>query len=185
MKDRVPTYPGRVKLTPVSGQANTYDMVRADSPTQEGTPLNKDTLLKDTTATALGLTGDPTVDEAFAALASALSGITPVENMVIQKITTSMTWTAPKAVGQKFTVYAVGGGGGGCYGDSAWPGNGGGGGGYVAVKDVVIPQGTSVTVMCGAGGTYGAQSSSADAGDGGSTSFGSYVTSAGGKGGGQ
>nr|DAP69617.1 MAG TPA: hypothetical protein [Caudoviricetes sp.] len=69
MKDRVPTYPGRVKLTPVSGQANTYDMVRADSPTQEGTPLNKDTLLKDTTAASLGLTGDPTVDEAFAKLA--------------------------------------------------------------------------------------------------------------------
>ena len=37
--DRVPTYPGRVKLTPVSGQANTYDMVRADSPTVEGSDL--------------------------------------------------------------------------------------------------------------------------------------------------
>lgn len=69
MKDRVPRYPGRVTLTPVSGQANTYDMVRADQPTQEGTPINKDTLLKDTTAAALGLTGDPTVDDAFARLA--------------------------------------------------------------------------------------------------------------------
>lgn len=39
--DRVPTYPGRVKLTPVSGQANTYDMVRADEPVEEGTPINK------------------------------------------------------------------------------------------------------------------------------------------------
>ncbi len=39
--DRVPTYPGRVKLTPVSGQANTYDMVRADEPIEEGTPINK------------------------------------------------------------------------------------------------------------------------------------------------
>lgn len=65
MQDRTPTYPGRVTLTPVSGQANTYDMVRADSPTQEGTPLNKNTLLKDTTAASLGLTGDPTVDEAL------------------------------------------------------------------------------------------------------------------------
>lgn len=37
--DRVPTYPGRVILTPVSG--NTYDMVRADSPTVEGTPIDK------------------------------------------------------------------------------------------------------------------------------------------------
>ena len=29
MQDRIPTYPGRVKLTPVSGQENTYDLVRA------------------------------------------------------------------------------------------------------------------------------------------------------------
>lgn len=41
VQDRIPTYPGRVKMTPVAGQANTYDMVRADSPVQEGTPINK------------------------------------------------------------------------------------------------------------------------------------------------
>ena len=41
--DRVPTYPGRVVLTPVSGQANTFDMVRADSPRVAGTPLDKAT----------------------------------------------------------------------------------------------------------------------------------------------
>ncbi len=41
--DRVPTYPGRVKLTPVSGQANTYDMVRSDAPTVVGSPLDKAT----------------------------------------------------------------------------------------------------------------------------------------------
>ena len=39
--DRVPTYPGRVTLTPVSGAENTYDMVRADQPITEGTPINK------------------------------------------------------------------------------------------------------------------------------------------------
>jgi hypothetical protein len=39
--DRVPTYPGRVKLTPVSGQDNVYDMVRSDSPVEPGTPINK------------------------------------------------------------------------------------------------------------------------------------------------
>lgn len=66
MKDRVPLYPGRVTLTPVSGQANTFDLVRADQPTQEGTPLNKSTLLKDATARKYGL--DPqtaTVNDAF------------------------------------------------------------------------------------------------------------------------
>lgn len=41
--DRVPTYPGRVVLTPVSGQANTFDMVRADAPRVDGTPMDKAT----------------------------------------------------------------------------------------------------------------------------------------------
>ena len=40
-KDRVPTHPGRVKLTPVPGQDNTFDMVRFDEPIEEGTPLDK------------------------------------------------------------------------------------------------------------------------------------------------
>lgn len=39
--DRISTYPGRVKLIPVEGQANTYDMVRADEPIEPGTPINK------------------------------------------------------------------------------------------------------------------------------------------------
>ena len=36
--NRVPLYPGRVNLDPVSG--NTYELTRADNPTQAGTPLN-------------------------------------------------------------------------------------------------------------------------------------------------
>lgn len=50
IKDRIPTYPGRVRLTPVAGQANTYDMVRADEPVEPGTPINKalfDSILRD------------------------------------------------------------------------------------------------------------------------------------------
>lgn len=39
--DRAPRYPGRVRLNPVSGQPNVYDMTRADQPTNEGTPINK------------------------------------------------------------------------------------------------------------------------------------------------
>lgn len=39
--DRVPKYPGRVKLVPVPGQENTYDMIRVDEPIVEGTPINK------------------------------------------------------------------------------------------------------------------------------------------------
>ena len=63
MKDRVPLYPGRVRLTPVSGQQNTYDMVRADKPTQEGDPLSKKTLLKDATAALYGLDATAVPDE--------------------------------------------------------------------------------------------------------------------------
>jgi len=54
MTDRNAQYPGRVKLTPVSGQANTYDMELADSPRQVGTPLNKATFLPDSVANYIG-----------------------------------------------------------------------------------------------------------------------------------
>lgn len=40
-RDRVPTYPGRVRLVPVSGDL--YDLVRADEPREIGTPLDRAT----------------------------------------------------------------------------------------------------------------------------------------------
>ena len=43
--DRVSTYPGRVKLTPVGGgEPVLYDMEWADEPVVPGTPLNKENL---------------------------------------------------------------------------------------------------------------------------------------------
>lgn len=70
MQDRLPTYPGRVVITPVEGAANTYDMVLADVPTQEGTPLNKANLLSDSTAALLNLTPQTaTPNDALVALA--------------------------------------------------------------------------------------------------------------------
>lgn len=65
MRDRIPRYAGRVKLTPVANQQYTYDMVRADEPLQEGTPLNRNTLLSDQTAAEFGLSLDATPDEAM------------------------------------------------------------------------------------------------------------------------
>lgn len=66
MTDRVAKYPGRVKLVPVANLDNTYDMTMADGATTAGTPLNKSTFLKTSTASTLGLTGaDPTPDDAF------------------------------------------------------------------------------------------------------------------------
>lgn len=41
--DRVPTHPGRIRITPVAGEENTFDTERADDATVEGTPLNKAT----------------------------------------------------------------------------------------------------------------------------------------------
>ena len=70
MKDRIPKFPGRVMITPVSGQTNIYDMVRADEPEEAGTPMNKQTLLTDEAAADVGLDpdGDYTPNDAFALL---------------------------------------------------------------------------------------------------------------------
>lgn len=70
MKDRLSKYPGRVKLTPVAGQADTFDMIRADEPEDIGTPLNKNTFLTDETAEAMGLDPEtnPTPNDALVAL---------------------------------------------------------------------------------------------------------------------
>lgn len=70
MKDRKPKYPGRVRLTPVQGQENVFDLERADEPLEDGTPLNKATLLDDETAASLGLTEDSTVNDAFNVISS-------------------------------------------------------------------------------------------------------------------
>lgn len=51
MKDRVPTYPGRVSLTSLGN--NLYDLARADDPTEVGTKLSKVNLLSDDAALAV------------------------------------------------------------------------------------------------------------------------------------
>lgn len=75
MKDRVPINPGRVLITPENGNAAFYaTMTRADNPTQEGDPLNKNTLLKDATAALYGLGADAVPDDVLRALKSILDG---------------------------------------------------------------------------------------------------------------
>lgn len=68
MKDRVPRYPGRIMLRPVTNVPDTYTMYRQDAPTEEGTPINKATLLRDDTAGLLDLGTDGTPDMMFKAL---------------------------------------------------------------------------------------------------------------------
>ena len=77
MKDRIATNPGRVRLVPVPGQTNTYDMTMADNPTEQGTALNKGTLLSDATAalTDAEYGGTPdTPNEALALIAKGKVG---------------------------------------------------------------------------------------------------------------
>lgn len=199
MKDRVPRYPGRVTLTPVEGQANTYDMVRADEPTEAGTPLNTASLLS--AATSQNIFGDNsnlhTPDEAFRALISFISTGTTKTDV----IETSQTWEAPAdLVGNSVYVICVGGGGGGggasnVYSDSGYyttggSSGGGGGSGYVSFGKVdVLPSG-EYDVIIGAGGTDGANGSyysgswsGKNGTDGGATSFANIVVAQGGKGG--
>lgn len=92
MKNRVPTYPGRVTMTPVSGAANTYDMVRADVPIDAGTPLNKETLLQDSTAALLGLETDATPDDALKALINKLTAAQSEVSTLTTKVNGLITY---------------------------------------------------------------------------------------------
>ena len=48
MKDRIIQYPHRYKLTPVSGEADTYDLEEVTGTiTEVGTPLNKKYIYKE------------------------------------------------------------------------------------------------------------------------------------------
>ena len=184
MQDRISTYPGRVKLVPVQGHENTYDMTRADDPSQPGTPLNKATFLKDATAALYGLNADAVPDDVLADIAPKLL-YGGVESRVMVPFYTSGTFTVPSdALGNVFTVICVGGGGAGGYGGtggSIGQGAGGGAGG-LEIETIQLTPGETVSVIIGAGGLPG--TSSQPGGDGGNTAFGSYVSASGGEGGG-
>lgn len=106
MQDRVPLYPGRVTLTPVAGQENTFDMARADQPTQEGTPLNKATLLKDATAAKFGKDTGAVPDDVLNVLSkSVLEGTYPVVDVYA-----GQNWekgTVPNVSGSVWQAIAV------------------------------------------------------------------------------
>ena len=73
MRNRVPTRPGRVLITPEDGSAPYYaTLTRADEPTQIGDPLGKATFLKDDTAALYGLTSEAVPDDALAILSKAI-----------------------------------------------------------------------------------------------------------------
>jgi hypothetical protein len=77
LKDRIPAYPGRIILTPVSGQTNTYDMTLADSPTQDGNKI--------TAAVFAHIENALVVQDAL--LSDAIQGTTAHPTIVSRKVT--------------------------------------------------------------------------------------------------
>lgn len=153
MKDRVSLHPGRVVLTPVPGQTNTYDMTMADQPTQVGDPPIKANLLPDGIVTAFGLPGNnPQVKD----------GISRLPWHKIQEWTTagSYTWTAPDLFnGRSYTigVMVIGGGAsGGAYARNGliegYIGADGGPSGYSNYAIIKVTPGSTHNIVVGAGG---------------------------------
>lgn len=91
MQDRISRYPGRVRLTPVAGQENVYDMILADEPTQEGTKINKATLLTDVVAASFGLPNTAAPNDVLSKIKTLMDASNGVINQKIGMITGNYT----------------------------------------------------------------------------------------------
>lgn len=93
-------------------------------------------------------------------------------------ITTSGTWTNTTGSELSAKVMCFG-GGGGAYAESTV--SGGGGGGYMSTQTVTLAANASVNVTIGSSGTNSKYTNGSAASNGGTTSFGTYVSANGGK----
>lgn len=76
MVDRKPTYKNRVLVTKEADGAQEYvTWEHADIPITEGTPLNKQNLMSDEAAAAVGLSADATPSKAFEAIGARLGNL--------------------------------------------------------------------------------------------------------------
>ena len=141
MKDRKPKYPGRVMLTPVEGQNGVYDMERADEPEEVGTPLNKNTLLKDETAKAMGLDPEtnPTLNDALVAL---MARMLADGNGIMQKMMQMLKGNSDVGImnGENKKIFGYGTDGKFYIGDSEFPLAFLGSGGVPTYNGVNMPQ---------------------------------------------
>lgn len=178
MKDRISTYPGRVKLNPVADGVNTYDLVRADEPKEEGTPLTKANLLSDETAAVLGLgDNESTVNSAFLKIGKTLPALATRTEI----FTEDGVFRVPEGVTSVRVMCYGGGGAGGEYGSNSNTSSyygGGGGGGYYAESDISVTPGEHIPITIGLGGI---SDNGYFSSNGGTTSFGTYLSADGGE----
>ena len=87
MVDRKPTYKNRVLVTKEADGTQEYvTWEHADSPITEGTPLNKQNLMSDEAAAAVGLAADATPSKAFEVIGASLRG----QNADVDKLQTDV-----------------------------------------------------------------------------------------------
>ena len=190
MQDRVPTpgQEGRVLITPENGEAFYAKVQMADNPTQEGTPLIKETLLTDGTADFYGLSDDDSIPDKALAIAKGWKLIATLDSTG----GFSGTWIAPDVFGDggayDLGAYLIGAGGSGAAyatGRTSGSTSGATGGCSGYGKNIVFEQivpGQQYQYVIGAKGTpvslnfTGSSYSSGQSGNpGGSTSFGGQV----------
>ena len=154
---------------------------------QKGTPLNKATLLRDETASALGLPNTAVPDDVFGALTGSLKSHWEFIECLSNLNSMSGTWTAPDLFdGNNYDlgVYEIGGGGSGalCVNTSgnSWAAGGASGYGKNFIIGNVTP-GTQFSYVIGAGGAARTTTSAVATGgnSGGTTSFNNVSVSGG------
>ena len=102
-------------------------------------------------------------------------------------ITVNQNFIVPKAKGQQFSVRIFGGGGGACYAeaDSRTNGTGGGGGGNMNYAVLTLNEGEIIPIIIGNSGEFKEGLTGYGSGykhtNGGTTSFGSYISATGGE----
>ena len=109
------------------------------------------------------------------------------KNLTLQTsmYTINTLFTVPESVDGNFMVRIFGGGGGGCYGRNS-DGNfgAGGGGGWMNNGTLKLSKGSQIQIIIGSGGNkLGRVKSNSTADSGGTSSFGSYLSAFGGRGG--
>ena len=144
--------------------------------------------LTDLTQVGRGIIGKSTIADILTYLQLGESTFGAQNCVVFDKAGVS-TWTVPDIVkkGRRVRVRVVGGGGSGGYPaiNTTNPSGGGGGGGGGVSESVIDLTGIStVTITVGSGGT-GQNTSASNGRQGGTSSFGKYLSATGGDGGGQ